>query len=54
MSTIKFDDYLKLQLKDPAFKAGFEVESARLERELKLSKLLNHENYNHSIRTNDN
>ncbi|MFC6200403.1 helix-turn-helix domain-containing protein [Lactiplantibacillus nangangensis] len=30
MTTIRFDDFLKEQLQDPNFKAGFEVECAKL------------------------
>ncbi|MFC6290465.1 helix-turn-helix domain-containing protein [Levilactobacillus angrenensis] len=30
MTTIKFNDYLRKQLEDPKFKAGFELESAKL------------------------
>ncbi|MFD1470923.1 helix-turn-helix domain-containing protein [Companilactobacillus mishanensis] len=38
MTTIKFDDYLKEQLKDPEFKKGFEAESAKLESAVALMK----------------
>lgn len=31
VKNIQFDDYLAEQLKDPAFKAGLEAESAKLE-----------------------
>jgi len=30
MATIKFNNYLKVQLQDPEFKAGYEIESAKL------------------------
>ena len=38
MPTIKFDDFLKEQLKDPKFKARFEKESANLESAIVIAK----------------
>lgn len=38
MPTIKFDDFLKEQLKDPKFKARFEKKSANLESAIVIAK----------------